>query len=202
MNFVSKIKTLSISLLLSQIVLLGGFLYSQNTLATEIAGVKIPDTIQIDNETLLLNGVGIRTKFFFDIYIGSLYVKNKDSNSERIINSPQSKRINLNFLYKEVDKEKLTNGWITGFKNNNSAEVFTTLKKRLDKFNSYFITMHRGDNIQLDFLSSNNTRITINNKLKGEISGTDFQKALLRVWLGDDPADYNLKEALLGLSED
>ncbi len=202
MNFIIKIRSLSINLQLLMIFLLGSLLYSQNAMSAEIAGVKIPDSVQINTETLLLNGAGIRTKFFFDIYIGSLYLKTKETSTEKIINSPLTKRINLHFLYKEVDREKLTDGWTTGFKNNNSEKLFTALKKRLDKFNSYFITMRSGDSLQLDFINSNTTKITINNQLKGEISGADFQQALLRVWLGDDPADYDLKEALLGLSQD
>ncbi|VAW96517.1 FIG026291: Hypothetical periplasmic protein [hydrothermal vent metagenome] len=201
MDFIKIIKASSDKLMLSLTVLLASLIYSQNSISSEIAGVKIPDSIQSGNVELILNGVGIRTKFFFDIYIGSLYLKVKESNAEKIINSAQTKRINLHFLYKEVNKEKLTNGWTAGFKNNNTPEIFTILKQRLEKFNSFFKTMHNGDSVQFDFINAKSTKITINNTLQGEINGVDFQKALLRVWLGEDPADSELKQALLGISE-
>ena len=181
-----------------QILLLCFAFNSQNAFSLEIEGVAIPDTIKTDNGSLVLNGAGIRTKFFFDIYIGSLYLKTKESNINNILKDLNDKRITLHFLYKEVSKEKLTNGWIAGFKNNNPDSVFTLLKTRLDKFNSFFDTTHKGDVVTLDFLKNKNTRVTINGQLKGEISGSDFQLALLKVWLGDDPADYNLKEAMIG----
>jgi len=174
--------------------------YSQNSFSIEIKGVNIPDTIKLDNKSLILNGTGIRTKFFFKIYIGSLYLKNKESNINKILNDKQAKRISLHFLYKEVNKEKLTTGWTKGFKKNNSDEIFKSLKERLDKFNSYFVTTVKDDIIQLDFLPNNTTRITINNETKGEIAGNDFQIALLKVWLGKKPADSSLKKAMLGKS--
>ena len=177
------------------------FIYSQSSFSVEIEGVNIPKVIKLDNEFLTLNGAGIRTKFFFNIYIGSLYLKDKESNIDEILSDTQAKRISLHFLYKEVSKEKLTNGWIDGFKNNNNEIIFKSLKERLNKFNSYFDTTHKGDIVILDFLSNKKTRITINTKDKGEIMGNDFQVALLKVWFGDDPADYNLKEAMLGISE-
>jgi hypothetical protein len=176
-------------------------IYSQNAFSIEIEGINIPNTVKTDSASLVLNGSGIRTKFFFDIYIGSLYLKNKESNINKILSNTHEKRITLHFLYKEVSKEKLINGWIDGFKNNNSDSTFTSLKQRLDKFNSFFSTTHKGDIITLDFLASQNTKVTVNGKNKGEINGSDFQVALLKVWLGDDPADYNLKEAMLGISD-
>ncbi len=174
---------------------------AQNVFSVEIEGVVIPDSVKTDSGSLVLNGAGIRTKFFFDIYIGSLYLKKKESNVQSILKDINEKKITLHFLYKEVSKEKLTKGWTAGFKNNNPDSVFTLLKARLDKFNSFFETTHRGDVITLDFLNTKNTRVTINGKLKGDISGSDFKSALLNVWLGDDPADYNLKEAMLGTSD-
>jgi hypothetical protein len=41
--------------------------------------------------------------------------------------------------------------------------------------------------------------LTVGGKPAGQpIPGEDFYTALLRVWLGEDPAQGNLKEALLG----
>jgi len=176
--------------------------YSQHSISREIETINIPESIELANDTLVLNGAGVRTKFFFSIYIGSLYLKSKLTDTDLILKDKQAKQINLHFLYKEVSQEKLVNGWIDGFKNNNNETIYNSLKTRLDKFNSCFKTMFKGDTVQLEFLTTNNTRVLINNKLKAEIPGADFQIALLNVWLGDDPADYNLKEAILGITED
>jgi long-chain acyl-CoA synthetase len=41
-------------------------------------------------------------------------------------------------------------------------------------------------------------QVWINDRLRGKVAGDDFARALLRIWLGEHPADSGLKEALLG----
>lgn len=166
--------------------------------AVEIEGVSLPDSVQLENKTLQLNGAGIRTKFFFDIYVAGLYLEAKSSQVETIISSNTTKRITMDILYDEVTKEKLTGGWNEGFNNNQSAQQMQALQERLDLFNSFFNTAHKGDRIAFDLLSTGDTQITINGKQAGTIEGSDFQQALVAVWLGKKPADKKLKKLLLG----
>ncbi|MBK9022295.1 MAG: chalcone isomerase family protein [Sulfuritalea sp.] len=43
------------------------------------------------------------------------------------------------------------------------------------------------------------TRLTINDEKKGEdIPGEDFFRAVLKIWLGEQPVQGDLKEGLLG----
>jgi hypothetical protein len=103
----------------------------------------------------------------------------------------------MHFLYKEVEQEKLINGWRDGFKNNLDNASYSKLAPRLAKFNDLFRTMKRGEVIDLDYLPDKGTRVWINGKLQGQIEGDDFYAALLMVWLGESPADAKLKSALL-----
>jgi hypothetical protein len=101
------------------------------------------------------------------------------------------------FLYDEVSRDKLVGGWTAGFENN-SKKNLSELQARLNQFNNFFQDMKKGDDVTFDFLDTGATTVTINGKVAGSIDGADFQKALLLVWLGDDPADDDLKEAMLG----
>ncbi|GAV21369.1 chalcone-flavanone isomerase [Mariprofundus micogutta] len=166
--------------------------------AVEIEGVSLPDSINLENKTLLLNGAGIRSKFFFDIYVAGLYLEAKSSSADEIISNNTVKRISMDFLYDEVTKEKLTDGWNTGFSKNQSKPQMQALQERLDQFNSYFSSAHKGDRIIFDFLGNGATQVTINDKLAGTVEGADFQQALVAVWLGNKPADKDLKASLLG----
>ena len=56
--------------------------------------------------------------------------------------------------------------------------------------------------VLLDYIPETGTRITIDNEVKGVIEGADFYAALADVWLGEEPADDDLKDAMLGLDED
>lgn len=70
----------------------------------------------------------------------------------------------------------------------------------MEQFNALFDTVHRGDEIAIDFLADGSTEVWFNQTRRGAISGTDFQTAVLKVWLGDSPADYGLRSAMLGES--
>lgn len=166
--------------------------------AQEVAGVTLPEQVKLADTTLKLNGAGIRSKFFFDIYVGALYLPQITKDAETAINMPGPKRVLMHFLYKEVSRKNLIDGWSDGFKNNLSGEQFKALKAKLEAFNQLFVTVKRGDHITLDYLPETGTRVSINEQIKGSIPGKAFYPALLRVWLGEEPADSDLKEAMLG----
>ncbi len=166
--------------------------------AKDIAGIDLPGQVQLANTTLTLNGAGIRTKFFFDIYVGALYLPQKTGDASTAIDMPGPKRVLMHFLYKEVEKEKLTDGWNDGFEENLDRDQLKALEPRLAAFNRLFTSVRRGDQITLDYLPETGTRIAINGQTKGTIPGAEFYAALLRVWLGEEPADSDLKEAMLG----
>ncbi len=166
--------------------------------ARDVAGVTVAEQITLVGTPLKLNGAGIRSKFFFDIYVGALYLPEKTQDAETAINMPGPKRVLMHFLYKEVSREKLIDGWNDGFKDNHSRKQFKALEPKLDAFNQLFITVKRGDQITLDYLPETGTRVSINKQIKGSIPGEEFYPALLRVWLGKKPADSDLKEGMLG----
>ncbi len=179
------------SLLLLYFLPFGGY-------AQEIAKVNVPEQIKLADTALVLNGAGVRTKFFFDIYVGALYLSQKTKDAEVAINMGGPKRVLMHVLYDEVAKEKLIDGWNDGFKNNHTHEQFEALKSKLEAFNKLFNTVNRGDYIILDYLPESGTQVSINDKIKGVIPGKEFYFALLRVWLGKYPADSGLKGGMLG----
>ena len=136
-------------------------------------------------------------KFFFKIYVAGLYLPQRQTTPEAILTLPGPKRVRMQFLYKEVEREKLVAGWQEGIEKNLAPNEFQKLASRLTKFNQLFRTMRQGEVIELDYLPEEGTRVRINGELQGRIEGADFYTALLRVWLGEKPADSDLKSALL-----
>ena len=179
------------SLLLLYFLPVGGY-------AQEIAKVNVPEQIKLADTALVLNGAGIRTKFFFDIYVGALYLSQKTKDAETAINMGGPKRVLMHFLYDEVTKEKLIAGWNDGFENNHTHEQFEAFKAKLEAFNKLFNTVKRDDYITLDYLPESGAQVSVNDKIKGVIPGEEFYSALLRVWLGKYPADSGLKNGMLG----
>ncbi|MFK5914654.1 MAG: chalcone isomerase family protein [Woeseiaceae bacterium] len=172
--------------------------------AREVAGINISETAAFTDQStkLKLNGAGIRTKFIFDIYIGSLYLETRSNNTKDILKLHGEKRISMHFLYDEVSKEKLVNGWNEGFENNLSEKEFKVFQPQIIKFNTLFETVKSGDVIDLHFIPTTGTHVIINGNNKGLIESDPFFNALLKIWLGDKPADSDLKVAMLGLTKD
>ena len=179
------------------------FMNSEWALALDVAGVTVPDTVVTDTSEheLVLNGAGIRKKFFIKIYIGALYLPSKSNAVESILNMEGAKRVTMHFLHSKVSVEKIVEGWNSGFSGNLSPQELETLQDRLNQFNGLFRTVHKGDLIRLDFIPDQGTHVWINQENRGTIQGDDFYRALLNVWLGSKPADSGLKEAMLGKTE-
>ena len=169
----------------------------------EFKQVNVPEKVLLDgaNKDIIINGVGMRTKFFFDIYIGALYLEAAAKTSEDILSKNGAKRVFMHFVYDEVPAEKLVSGWNEGFEENLSEQQLTELTERIQIFNAMFDTVHAGDEVLLDYLPEQGTRVSIKGKVKGVIEGKDFNDALLNIWLGDEPADEDLKEAMLNADD-
>jgi long-chain acyl-CoA synthetase len=54
-----------------------------------------------------------------------------------------------------------------------------------------------GDTVAIDF-TSDGVSVSFNGEPRGKVASGAFGKALLKVWLGDNPVDSSLKKALLG----
>lgn len=168
--------------------------------AVEIEGVEIPDTLSLPNSdtTLLLNGAGIRKKFFMDIYIGALYLESQTTEAKAILQGTGAASVMMHFLYSEVSKDKITDGWTDGLEKNTSHTKMQALKESLTTFNKLFRTVRKGDVIRIDYLPDNGTQVRINGEWRGTVEGNDFFRSLLSVWLGEKPVTKSLRESMLG----
>jgi len=180
------------------IILMTGLFSSAH--ARQLDDVTLPDSVTLDgtDTALQLNGMGYRTKFVFDIYVGALYTESKVKSRDAAQALKGPKRVVMHMVYDEVEREKITNGWNDGFEENNSDEQLEKLQARLKTFNSYFPDLKKDDVMFYDYIPGKGTRVTINGEVKGVIEGVDFYTALLDVWLGEEPADDDLKDAMLG----
>ena len=178
--------------------------FSMATEARQLGDVTLPDKVKIPGSDveLLLNGMGYRTKFVFKIYVAALYTETSVTTRDSVQSLKGPKRIVMHMVYDEVEREKIIDGWNDGFVENNSDEQLKSLQARIDVFNSYFSDLKKGDVLLYDFIPGTGTRVTINGEEKGVIEGADFYAALLDIWLGDEPADDDLKDAMLGMAND
>jgi chalcone isomerase-like protein len=172
---------------------------SSPVMALEIAEINVPESVMVDETLpLQLNGAGIRSKFFFDIYIAELYLEHPSASAAEVLADYGHKRMLMQMLYDEVEKEKLVDGWNEGFEANLTSEQLEALGPQIQQFNDFFVDVHEGEQIVFDYHPGHGTAVYIAGALKGNIAGPAFNQALLSIWLGEDPVSSKLRKELLG----
>lgn len=177
-----------------------GFLLCWNANALEIAGVRLPETAQVGSVNLQLNGAGIRTRFFFKIYVAALYLPQKQSAAEAIIVDEREHRIALHVLH-ELGSKKLFSALSGAIEANHTPAELTAMDAQLIQMGQIFDAVKEvkpGDVITLDYLPASGTLIGVNGTALGTIRGAAFNRALLKIWLGSKPVQDDLKKELLG----
>ena len=177
-----------------------GMLLSWNASALDLAGVHLADRTQVGDVTLQLNGAGIRTKWFFKIYVGALYLPQKQSSAEAIIGDEHPHRIAMHILH-GLSGEKLFNAFKEAIEANHSAAELAALDTQIKQMKLIFDSVSEvkpGDTIMLDYLPDGGTRVNVNGTERGIIAGADFNRALLKIWLGRNPVQDDLKKGMLG----
>jgi hypothetical protein len=169
--------------------------------AVELSGVKVAESIHLGSRDLVLNGAGIRTKYYFKIYVAALYLGEKTQAGEAAINQAGEKRIALHVL-RELSDEQMLHAFNEVMAANHTPSEMQSLEPQLRELTSIFHavgTVRPGDEVDLDYLPDSGTRITVNGKVKGNIAGAVFNHALFRIWMGEHPAQPDLKQHMLGL---
>jgi hypothetical protein len=167
----------------------------------DVQGARYDSSVVLAGERLVLNGVGIRKRFMFDIYAGGLYVPQRAARTEELLVQPGPKRVALRFL-RDVDGELFVTSLHNGLKANHTEAELAKWKSQVDTLTRTIQTIalaRRGDSINFEYTPQDGTRVTVNGVTRGPlIPGADFYAAVLRVWLGETPADAGLKKGMLG----
>ena len=167
-------------------------------LVTTISASDVPQTIEFEGSNLILNGQGTRVVFFMKVYEGSLYLENKNSDADEIMNSnaPMALRIDVTSEMVTADamKKALSEG-LEKSTNNNTSHILDEIEQLSSSFNS---AVASGDFYEFVFIPEIGTHVLKNNELVELIPGFDFKKAFFGIFLSKNPIQKNLKKAMLG----
>jgi hypothetical protein len=184
-------------------VTLIGVALASGALAAEVAGVKLDEKVRIapTQPELVLNGAGIRTRFFVKVYVGALYLPEKKTAAADVLALGGAKRMHLAML-RDLTAQQLADALNEGFAANNPPADQERYKGQLAELLAVMNSLGQaksGEAIALDFVPDSGTRVLVNGAPKGKpIPDEGFYRAILRVWLGEKPVDGDLKRGLLG----
>jgi len=169
--------------------------------AVDIAGVRIEEKEKLSNSELTLNGAGLRKRAFFQVYVIGLYLPEKKALAADVIGAAGPKRIAIHMV-RDVGADQFGDALTDGMKDNVSESEMKTLEPRIRQLQTNMASMKEaksGMRITLDWTPAAGTQMTVDGKAAGApIAGEDFYRALLRIWLGENPVQADLKKALPG----
>lgn len=168
---------------------------------TTVSGIKYDDSAVLAGSKLQLNGAGTRYKGPFKVYTAGLYLPKKAATPEDVLAVPGAKRMSVTML-REIDAGELGKLFIRGVEDNMDKASMSKLIPGLMRMSQIF-TDHKklqpGDVFTLDWVPGTGTLVSVRGVPQGQpFREPEFFNALMRIWLGPVPADWKLKESLLG----
>jgi hypothetical protein len=173
--------------------------------AAELEGVMLEDRIRVDGEELQLNGMALRTRVIFKVYVAGLYLPARVASAQVALEAKGPKRIIL-VMMREASAQQFYESIDAGMRANSSEAQIAAVKTQTDELMAMIRAVgqaKQGMRIVLDYApSAGGTTLFVDGVAQGRpMPGEEFYRALLRIWLGDKPAQEDLKQALLGQPE-
>ena len=167
----------------------------------EIDGVIIPKTIKFAEKEMFINGVGIRSKFWAEIYTQALYLTKPSKNAAEIMNSDTKMAVIVYIRSPLVTSQKFSKSLVKGLKKTLSDERISAFKMQIDLLNELLNQeqITKNDVITMIYNDEDKAMWVIKNGVvKGQIPGFEFKKAFFGIWLSENPINASLKDNLLG----
>jgi Chalcone isomerase-like len=157
-------------------------------------------SIKVGATTLQLNGKGTRYRLAFKVYDMALYTTNKVTTSAELLALPGAKRLQFVAL-RDISGTDIGRLFVRGMADNASSQVMnrhTLSSARLTEVFSQRPKIVTGESFAIEFEPGKGTSFYVLGKPQGAPVGDDeFFSLVLKIWFGESPADWLLRDALL-----
>jgi hypothetical protein len=166
--------------------------------AGTLAGVTLPDSMDVNNQQMVLNGMALRKKVIFKVYVAGLYLPAKEQNSEKILAADGPRCTVMHFL-RSVSAKQVNEAWFDGLKANTPNHT-PELKKLFDTLASLMEDMKDGEKLVFTYKPGAGTEVKVKGKVNGTLGDKAFADALFSCWIGKKPGPgEKFKKGLLGI---
>jgi hypothetical protein len=187
------------------VVLAGAlFMCASSWAQMTVSGVKYDESSDVRGAKVHLNGAGVRYKAIFKVYTAGLYLPKKAGTTEEVLALPGAKRMSITML-RDIDSGELGKLFSRGMEDNMDKASFSKLIPGVIRMSQLFSeckNLKAGESFMVDWVPGTGMLISINSakcfKELDPFKEPEFFNAMLRIWLGPVPADFKLKDALLG----
>lgn len=168
------------------------------------SGIKFDESVDVRGTKLTLNGAGTRFRGPFKVYVAGIYLTKKASTPEEVLAAPGAKRISVTML-RDIESNELGKLFSRSIEDNMDKAAFSKIIPGVIRMSQIFTDCKKlvaGDNFTIDWVPGTGTIITVNTpkcpQNNEPFKEPEFYNALTRIWVGPNPADWKLKDALLG----
>ena len=167
--------------------------------ARRVAGVEIPETLENGGASLVLNGVGIRTRVFLDIYVGGLYLQKKSADAAAIMDADEPMAIRLWIVTGLITNDRMQKSIEEGFQKSTRGNT-APIREEIDALiGVYAEEINDEDVFELVYLPGQGLIVYKNGIYTATIEcGLSFKRALFGIWLSDRSVQTSLKNGMLG----
>ena len=166
--------------------------------ARTVNDVQLPDALQAGENNLVLNGAGIRSKYFLDVYVAGLYLPTPSDDARQIINADTPQSIRLVITSSHITRTRLLDSIEEGVRKS-AGKDFPRYQSRLQTLlEAMTPEVETGDQYDFTYLPGVGTQIRRNGEILTTLATLEFKQILFGIWLGQDPVQNSLKDELLG----
>lgn len=169
--------------------------------ARSVGDVDMEESMAAGDTMLVLNGAGIREKFFQKIYVAGLYLKEKNSDFQKIIDMDETMGIKIKITSKLINSSRFKEACEEGFERTTNGNTGPLRAKIDSSYIAFANAIQVGDVFDLIYEKGKGTTYYKNGQKIVEIDGLDFKKALFGIWIINNPSHKNekLRQGMLGL---
>jgi hypothetical protein len=167
--------------------------------ARKVGPVEFPESVTVGGTKLALNGAGFRKKFdVLKIYAGALYLPQRSRDAEAIIEADEPRQVRMVFT-RGVSKVQIMDAYRDGFEKNSPGPGLYDLLANLETIRPAIPEeLKSGAEMVVTYVPGEGTTVRSSGvPRKVTVRSKEFADAMLRLWLGRDPADGDLKKAML-----
>ena len=173
--------------------------------AMDVSGVSYAPQKQAGVTTLVLNGAGVRRVADKDLYTAGLYLEQKAGSADEALKTQGAKQIRVVML-REVNSRDFGSMLSSGLTTTSNDDELSNLIPEIMDLGTLIAErgkLEAGDSFVIEWSATQGTTIRVTQRSSPKPAVEVFTKpdligALMRIWLGEKPADANLKAALLG----
>ncbi len=168
--------------------------------ARRVAGIESPETLEREGVLRILNGAGIRTRYFLDVYVGGLYLKKRSTDAAAIMDADEPMAIKLRIVTGLITNDRMQKSIEEGFQKSTHGNTGPIREKIDALIGVYDEEINDEDIFEFVYVPGQGLIVYKNGVYRATIKcGLPFKRALFGIWISDRPVQTSFKHGMLGL---